>query len=366
MKWQDFFIGVEDFRVEGRCDHLLSDILMLTLIGVICDCDDFEQIADYGRDNEVFLKTFLELPNGIPSHDTLNRVFRYLDSEQVLNCLHQWSSSLVSFLSGKHIAIDGKELRGTIPEGKKHATIRIVSAWVREDGVSLSQQVVDSKSNEITAIPKLLGTIDISGSVVTIDAIGCQRAIAELIVSKSADYVLSLKKNQGDLYEQVSSYFLHNEAGLSCFEERDLGHGRAELRKTYVCNELKFMEETQNWEGLKAVFMVKRYRWKADKKQEQIQFYISSLVKPSTKDAAKYARGHWSIENNCHWQLDITFNEDASTLRKDNAPANLAVIRKFALTLLKNQTTKISLARKRKKANRNNTFLVNILSKLKN
>jgi predicted transposase YbfD/YdcC len=363
MNWQDFFIGVEDFRVEGRCHHLLSDILMLTLIGVICDCDDFEQIADYGRDNEVFLKTFLELPNGVPSHDTLNRVFRYLDSEQILSCLQEWSLSIVSFLRGKQIVIDGKELRGTIPQGKKHATIRIVSAWVREDGISLSQQVVDSKSSEITAIPKLLETIDISGSVVTIDAIGCQRAIAKLIVSKSADYVLSLKKNQGDLYEQVSSYFNQNEGALPCFEERDLGHGRAELRKTYLCHDLKFMEETQNWEGLKSVFMVKRYRWNADKKQEQIQFYISSLANPTAKEAAKYARGHWSIENNCHWQLDITFNEDASTLRKDNAPANLAVIRKFALTLLKNESTKISLARKRKKANRNNDFLKNILEK---
>jgi len=295
MNWQDYFSEVRDFRVKGRCTHQLSDILMLTLCGILADCSDFEEIYDYGCDKEEFLCSFLALPNGIPSHDTINRVFRYLDPSELSNCLTKWGKEIVGFLSDKGIQIDGKECRGTIPKGKKHAGVQIVSAWAGSEGLCLAQEKVSSKSNEITAIPKLLTSLDIEGAVVSIDAMGCQKKIAKQIIDQKGDYLLALKKNHRQLSEEVVTWLEMREPVLEKYEERDLGHGRAELREVYVSNDLRTIDESSEWAELKSLTMVKTTRWKDDKCTHSTRFYISSLAQSTSEQMAKHIRGHWSI-----------------------------------------------------------------------
>lgn len=342
----------------------MTDVLMLTLCAVIADCSDFEEIEDYGRDKEAFLRNFLELPNGIPSHDTLNRIFRYLNPDQLANCLSRWGMEILGFLSEKGIQIDGKECRGTTAKGKKHASVQMVSAWVGSEGLCLAQQRVNSKSNEITAIPQVLSSLDIEGAIVSIDAMGCQQEIASQIIEQKGDYILALKKNHRQLQEEVGTWMEMREQILESYHERDLGHGRAELRQVYVSHDLRFIDEAANWEGMASLAMVKTTRWEGEKCSQKTRFYISSLNKPTAQQMAKHIRGHWSIENNLHWQLDMTFNEDASKAIKDNAPENLNTIRKMALQLLSRESSyKASMKRKRKKAARDDNYLMTLLSK---
>ena len=352
---------VKDFRVEGRCLHVLEDILGLVLCGVIADCDDFDEIADYGRDNIEFLREELGLhfPNGIPSADTLNRVCRYLDSHQVEACFKQCLVDLT--LSGKQLCIDGKELRGTIPHGKKHALIRMVNVWVEEYGLSFGQLAVEEKSNEITAIPTLLDSIDCKGSVISIDAIGCQQGIVEKIRDRGAHYLIALKANQGRLYEQVVDFMQRNKPVLPCFTQVDKAHGSGEERKVYIAQAIDLVEERERWRDLHTLIMVERRRIVAGKQQEQTMFYISSLTQTTAQLYSQYVRGHWAIENGLHWQLDVTFNEDGAKLRKDKGPINLHLIRKWSLHLLTKEPSAISIKRKRKKANRDQKFLLSIL-----
>lgn len=227
------FGELRDFRVEGRCLHRLSDILVLVLCGVLADCDDFAQIADYGTDNEHFLRQELglRLLNGIPSEDTLWRVMRRLKPEALQECLQGCYRQIGMSLAGKHLCIDGKELRGTVPSGKKHALVQLVSVWVAQEGLSFGQLAVGNKSNEITAIPALLELVDCPSATITIDAIGCQKTIAEKIVGKQADYIIGLKQNQGALYEQVSQWLVKQKPALPYCQEWDKDHGRGERRK---------------------------------------------------------------------------------------------------------------------------------------
>lgn len=230
---QRHFGDLPDYRVEGRCLHRLSDILILLLCGVLADCDDFAQVADYGRDNEAFLRRELglALPHGIPSEDTLWRAMRYLKPGPLQRCLQACYRDIGITLAGKHLCLDGKEQRGTVPAGKKHALVQLVSLWVAEDRVSFGQLAVEAKSNGITAIPALLELVEFPGATITIDAIGCQAAIAEKIVDRGADYIIGLKKNQGELYEQVSEWLLKQKPALPFHQEWDRDHGRGESRR---------------------------------------------------------------------------------------------------------------------------------------
>jgi len=278
MELKETLSKVADFRVQGRCLHVLADILGLVLCGVIADCDDFDEIADYGKDNIHFLRKELGLSfaNGIPSADTLNRVLRYLDSHHLEECFKACLAHLS--LAGKQVCIDGKELRGTIPQGKKHALVRMVNVWVEEHYLSFGQVAVEEKSNEITAIPALLDIIDCQGSIITIDAIGCQQEIVEKIRDRKAHYVLALKANQGGLYEQVADFMQRNKPSLAFHQQLDKAHGRGEERKVYIAQGIDLVEEREKWLDLNTLIMVERRRILAGKEQTQTMFYISSLT----------------------------------------------------------------------------------------
>ncbi len=361
MQILTYFTKVRDFRVLGRCQHQLGDILGLILCGTLADCDDFSEIEDYGNDNIVFLKEELgfEFFNGIPSEDTLDRVLRYLASHELETsfkaCLQDIS------LAGKHLRIDGKELRGTIPLGKKHALVQMVNVWVDEVGLSFGQYQVDAKSNEIIAIPKLLDAVDCQDSVITIDAIGTQTAIVEKIREKQADYVIALKENQGGLYEQVSDFMEKQQGQLLVHKSLDKAHGRGEERNVYVTSNIALVDEAEQWKDLRSLAMVERIRHTKKGITRKVQYYISSL-EPTAEQIAHYVRGHWAIENKLHWQLDFTFGEDDCRVRKNNGPANLHLVRKWALHLLKKDPQKISIKRKRKKAARSGEYLKQILT----
>lgn len=362
MEIKQLLSKVKDFRVEGRCLHVLEDILGLVLCGILADCDDFDEIADYGKDNIAFLREELGLGfvHGIPSADTLNRVLRYLDSHHLEECFQQCVRHLS--LAGKQLCIDGKELRGTIPPGKKHALVRMVNVWVEEYSLSFGQWAVEAKSNEITAIPALLDTIDCKDSVITIDAIACQQAIVEKIRDKQAHYLIALKANQGGLYEQVADFMQRNKPALAFHQHLDKAHGRGEERRIYIARSIDLVEEREKWPDLHTLVMVERKRILAGKEQQQTVFYISSLSEADPRLYSQYVRGHWAIENGLHWQLDVTFGEDETKLRKDKGPVNLHLIRKWSLHLLKKEPSSISIKRKRKKANRDTNFLLAILN----
>ncbi len=364
MEVTEFFFEVDDPRKEGSCFHVLSDIIMIVLCGYLADCEGFVEVHDYALDKQPFLGEFLQLPCGIPSHDTLNRVFRRIDPAQLETVLCQWGRQIVDLLKGKHLAIDGKQLRGTTPAGRKQANIQLVTVWAEAHRLCLAQEQVSEKSNEITAIPQLLQPLDIEGSIVTIDAIGCQQALVEMIVEKKADYVIGLKANQGTLYEQVVAELARQASALTPSVSRCLAHGRAEKRTVWVSHQVEFVDAAQGWCGLSSLIRVDSERWQGCRHQRASRYYISSLVGCSPEQAAHYIRRHWSIENEQHWHLDITFEEDACQVRSDHAPRNLSTIRKLALGLITQEPSKMSLKRKRKKAARDDDYLKTLLSQL--
>lgn len=365
MDVAEFFFEVDDPRQSGKCYHELSDILMIILCGYLADCEGFEEIHDYAIDKKAVLGEFLELPCGIPSHDTLNRVFRLIDPRQLEAILTQWGKQIVGMLTHKQLVVDGKQLRGTRKAGKKQANVQIVSVWAEGEQRCLAQSQIEQKTNEIKAIPEVLTPLDIEGSVVSIDAIGCQKEIAQLIVvTKKADYVLGLKSNQDGLYEQVAAHFTRVWPGLATDVSRDLGHGRGEKRTVMVSEELTLIDAVAGWAGLKSVVCVEAIRWTNGKEEISKRFYISSLSGVSAFQMGHYIRRHWSIENQLHWHLDVTFDEDGCRVRKDHAPRNLTTMRKVALGLLRGSPLKMSLARKRKKAARDDTYLKDLLGQL--
>lgn len=364
MDVAELFFEIDDPRQEGKCIHLLSDILMIVLCGYLADCEGFEEVHDYACDKHDVLGEFLELPCGIPSHDTLNRVFRRLDPRQLETLLTNWGKDIIGLLVGKQLIIDGKQLRGTVESGRKQATVQIVSVWAEKERLCLAQSQIADKTNEIKAIPDLLTSVDIAGSVVSVDAIGCQKTIAELIIDKKADYLIGLKANQDGLYEQVVDWFQPTRPSLQGDMSWDLGHGRAEKRTVLMSEKLGLIDATEGWIGLKSVICVESSRWLNDKEQSSKRYYISSLTGCSAAQMGHYIRRHWSIENEQHWHLDITFDEDACQVRKDHAPRNLTTIRKLALGLISREPTKMSLKRKRKRAARDDVYLMRLLSQL--
>lgn len=357
------FSSVKDPRIEGRCLHSLIDILFIAFCTLLANGEDYEDMVEFGTQRIDWLKTVLELPNGIPSHDTFNRVFQILDPSELSKLLGEDGRELLGCIAEKQLILDGKKLRGESPKSKGNKGLYILNAWIGENNLCIGQQRVGAKSNEITAIPELLDDLEITGSVVTIDAIGCQKKIAEKIKIKSADYLLSVKKNQKYLYEMIGEAFEDNKT-ISSDEQWDYGHGRYEERDCKILEASKVWTKDfcEEWKGMKTLVKVKSKRRIGGKFSEENRYYISS---EEVKNAAYYnklARGHWSIENRLHWHLDVTFREDACRARRGDAAENLSAMRKMALHRLSYLKDKLSLKKRRFRAALNNDYLLKLLN----
>lgn len=366
LRLKECFGTLQDTRVVGRTTHALIDILVLTICAVIAGADDWEYVEMWGTERIDFLRQFVPLENGIPSHDTIGRVFAAIDNKGFQACFARWVSTICTSLAGEVVALDGKTLRGSHQRGAGKSAIHVVSAFVSGRGITLGQLSTDAKSNEITAIPELLDMLDVKGSTVTIDAMGCQSAIAEKIIEKGAHYVLGLKGNQGKLAEQVVDFFEIAEKegykNLAAIEDisYDKGHGRVETRRC-VALSAAHLENTDAWTGLGSMVMVESTREIGDQRTCEKRFYISSMA-PDSRAVANAIRSHWGIENQLHWCLDVTFNEDGCRVRTGGAAENLNVIRKIAMNLLKiNTSRKLTVAKKRQLAGLNDRYLAEVL-----
>jgi len=354
-----YFSGMKDPRIERTKHHMMDDIIFISIAAVLSGAESWNDMEEYGINKKEWLETFLELPNGIPSHDTFNRLFAALDPVEFDNCFLEWVKSICETTAGEVISIDGKTMRGARNQGCKSAT-HIVSAWADRNSLILGQIKVDEKSNEITAIPKLLNALLLTGCIVTIDAMGCQKAIAKKIVSKQADYVLSVKENQKELYDDIQDSFrILKPSG--CREDVDYGHGRIETRKCSILTDLSLVYDSAKWSNLASIIKIERIRhFKATGKEEsETSFYISTLS--CAERIANAIRKHWGIENKVHWVLDVAFHEDLSRKRDGNAAQNFSTINRIALNLLKKDPTKLGIRGKRLKAGWNNQHIFELL-----
>jgi predicted transposase YbfD/YdcC len=358
------FEPLPDPRLERTRKHNLLDIITITICAVICGADSWVAVEKYGKAKFDWLHGFLQLPNGIPSHDTIGRVFAALCPEQFRTCFIGWVAEVADGLGLKHIAIDGKTQRGSHDRGKGKSALHLMSAWAVENHLFLGQEAVDPKSNEITAIPKLLELLDLEGTLVSIDAMGCQREIAEQIVEQKGDYLLAVKENQPTLYaeiERLDEAALANEyrgASHCCTEEES--HGRAELRACWVLTDVADLQERVGWPELQSVVVVVRDRTLGEENSCEKHYYISS-AKLSAKKCLQGVRGHWGIENSLHWVLDVVFDEDGSRVRKDHGSENFGLLRRMAVSMLKAEQSKGSIQVKRLMAGWNNDFLEKVL-----
>lgn len=366
MKLVEIFEQVPDFRTESYITYRLSEILVISLCAVLSGAEDFEEISEYGRQKEHFLRQFLDLPNGVPSHDTYNRVFVNFDKASFEKVLTNWSKEILAQLDFYQINIDGKVLRATGQRGKKTAAACIVSAWVSEHLLSLGQVKVDKKSNEKTAIPQIIEVIDIKDCLVSIDAMGCHSSIANLIRANKGDYLLALKENQKSLYEEVQDWMTKHKSQMDCHIHTDYVGGRIEKRTTYVTNNLVYIDALADWKDSKTIIMTESeriFKNGLEKNTFHTRFYVSSADQNAEFLAARI-RNHWSIENQLHWYLDVVFNEDRQRVRQGNALENMATLRKMALQILLKHKGKNSLKKTRKKAAWNENFLLQIISSL--
>ena len=358
------FQALEDPRLERSRLHNLLDIVAITICAVIGGADSWVDVEKYGQAKQDWLRRFLKLPNGIPSHDTFGRVFAAIVPEQFQTCFAGWVQEMAGQLGLTQIAIDGKTLRGSHDRANGKAALHLVSAWAVENHLTLGQEAVDSKSNEITAIPKLLELLDLEGALVTIDARGCQKEIAEQVVKQGGDYVLTVKENQPKLYEEIGRLEQaaleqdYTGASSHCAEEQ--GHGRQELRACWVLTDLEELAERAQWPGLQSVIVVVRDRTVGEQNSCEKHYYISSR-KLSAKRFLEVIRGHWGIENSLHWVLDVAVDEDQSRVRKDHGPENVALVRRLALSMLKAEGSKGSIRGKRLIAGWNNDFMEKLL-----
>lgn len=368
----EHFSKVEDPRVVGRSSHLLIDIISITICAIISGAESWNDVQMYGEQKKDFLKKFLSLPHGIPSHDTFARVFSIIDPLALQDCFVSWVQQVFqSKANHEIIAIDGKSARRSHDRKGGQSPLHMVSAWASESGLVLGQRACDEKSNEITAIPELLKTLDLEGCIVTIDAMGCQKQIAEQIVSQKADYVFSLKGNQGATLDDVQRTFRlarqkrWKGVTYDWYETKEKGHGRVETRKYWTLESTPdkwgWIWRRTPWQNAHTIGMVESERTVDGKKTQETRYYISSLPN-NAESLARAVRGHWGVENNLHWVLDVVFKEDESRIRLGHAQENLAVVRRIALNLLKQEKTKKgSLKGRRKCAGWDNDYLLTVL-----
>jgi len=338
------FADLEDPRVVPRCDHVLLDIVAITLLAVLCGAEDWPDIELFGETRKDWLKSFLELPNGIPSHDTFRRVFGLLERNQFAQSLFQWTQALHEATGGQLISIDGKALRRSLSRKSGKAMLHLVTAWASENGLTLGQVACVEKSNEITAIPELLKLLSLKGSTVTIDAMGCQKEIAAQIREQTGHYVLALKGNQSGLQEDVQELFIQAidtdfaETSHDVYETCETAHGRTEERTCHVLEIPKDHPQRVAWKDLRTAIAVTSQRTINDQETCETRYYISSHA-PRAKLLAQAIRRHWSIENSQHWVLDVTFGEDQRRQQDRNGAANFAAVRRLAISLLRQETT---------------------------
>lgn len=363
---------VEDPRVNRTRDHKLIDLLIIAVCSMICGGEGFNDMETFGKAQYQWLKRFLELPNGIPSHDTFNRVFSAIDPEQFMDCFVRWTQSLRSALGCDVVAIDGKALRRA--HNKDESIPYIVSAWASQNGLTLGQVKVDEKSNEITAIPKLLRILDLADCIVTIDAMGCQKKIAKEIIEADADYVLSLKGNQGIAEKEIRAFFddlIPPDSSMPTpktppkfdyLQTIDGDHGRIETRRYWISDDIGWFEDKKKWEGLRCIAMVESVRELNGTRSYERRCFLASIERDANR-FAQACRGHWGVENPLHWVMDVTFREDDSRARSGNSAENLATLRRLALNMLKTERSqsRLSLRRKRLMAGWNSDYLQKVL-----
>jgi predicted transposase YbfD/YdcC len=356
-----YFAELRDPRVERSRRHLLQDIVLIAIAAILSGAGGWDEIERYGKAKKSWLKSFLALPHGIPSHDTFNRVFQALDPAELENSFLDWVRSLTRLTAGEVVAIDGKSLRGTATAGGK-PIVHMVSAWASANNLVLAQRKTDAKSNEITAIPQLLAALELSGTVVTIDAIGCQKAIAQQIVTQQADYILAVKENQPSLLADIKDSF-QMLAADSVDEQIDCGHGRVESRRCSVLADLSLLDHAAEWTGLKSLVRIqaRRYHKATGKSERETRYYISSL-RPDAAKLNTAIRQHWGIENKLHWVLDVAFGEDLSRKRAGHAAQNFSLLNRIALNLLKqDKTSKLGVHGKRLAAAWDHDYLLRLL-----
>lgn len=350
-KISKYFSEIDDPRAAYKCKHKLSDILLIGLFTYLSNGEDYEDMVLFGSTKGSLLKDYLSLPNGIPSHDTFNRVFQILDVSILKKCLTDYGKELIDILSEKQICLDGKKLKGVSPTSRGNQGLYIVNAWISENRLCIGQERVDDKSNEIVAIPRLLKNIDITDAIVSIDAIGCQKEIVSQIQEQNGHYILAVKKNQKELYEDVVCAFKANKA-FSTDDEWEYASGRFETRTCSILTaKSTLLEEVFcEWKGLQTLIKIEATRTINEKVSTQIRYYISDENELKAQYFNRLTRGHWGIENHLHWHLDVTFQEDDCRARKGNAPENLSTLRKLALQIITEHNDKLSLKKRRVKA----------------
>lgn len=360
---------VKDPRMDRTKRHHLGDILALAICAVISGADGWTQIALFGKSKIEWFKTFLALPNGIPSHDTFGRVFAMLDPMAFEECFMKWVTALATASQGRLVAIDGKTLRRSLDTANGKAAIHMVSAWCEANHMVLGQVATDAKSNEITAIPRLLKLLDIDGAVVTIDAAGCQKKIAQQIVDQGGHYILQLKGNQGTLHAETVQLFdqcLRDDClgiAYTTASTTNGGHGRIEQRRIWATGEVAWFAERSKWKNLRSLIRVEAQRTVDGETSKEYRYYISDLRANDPAKLLEYIRGHWGIENRLHWSLDVSFREDERRIRQGHAAENFSRLSRIALNLLKAETScKVGIQSKRLRCGWDQDYRLKVLT----
>lgn len=364
-----YFGNLTDPRLERSKRHTLLDILILALCATLGGANGWADIERFGKAKLDFFRRYLDLPNGIPAHDTFGRVFARLQPAALLTCVRDWLTAFRDALDRELVALDGKTLRGSFDTAAGQNPLHVVSAWATAARLVLGQVTVDTQSNEITALPLLLELLDLRGCTVTLDAMGCQKEIVEAIRDQEAEYVITLKANQGTLYDEVVDFFIDSQdrdwdgVAHRYLKTVDKDHGRQETRHYYIVDVPEALHRQHGWRDLRSVGMVYAERQVGDREPVgETRYFITSLA-PKVKAFARAVRGHWGIENRLHWSLDVTFAEDHSRIRKDHGPVNAGILRRLALSILQQDTScKDSLRGKRLSAGWDEERLLKLLT----